>query len=113
MDVLARIQPYFGTNIEDVIQAERRHLPVGATAVVITSNISDALLDNLARLRQSGHAISILFVGDAPPPLKLSGVTVYHIGGEETWKQFTSAYSEDVVLDEHIPVVVETPALHL
>jgi uncharacterized protein (DUF58 family) len=113
MDVLARIQPFFGTSIEDVIQTERRHLPAGATVVVITSNISDALLDNLARLRQGGHPISILFVGDAPPPLKLSGVTVYHIGGEETWKQFTSAYGVSVPPDENTPVVVEAPALHL
>ena len=113
MDVLARIQPYFGTSIEDVIHAERTHLPAGATVVVITSNISDALLDNLARLRQGGHTISILFVGDAPPPLKLSGVTVYHIGGEETWKQFTDAYGGSAASDEHTPVVVETPSLHL
>ena len=113
MDVLARIQSYFGTNIEDVIQAERTHLPTGSTVVVITSNISDALLDNLARLRQGGHTISILFVGDTPPPLKLSGVTVHHIGGEETWKQFMSAYGGAVASDENAPVVVEAPALHL
>ena len=113
MDVLARIQSYFGTSIEDVIQVERTRLPAGATVVVITSNISDALLDNLARLRQSGHAISILFVGDAPPPLKLSGVTVYHIGGEETWKQFISAYGGAATSKENTSVVVEAPALHL
>ncbi|HCI80504.1 MAG TPA: hypothetical protein DHW02_12530 [Ktedonobacter sp.] len=113
MDVLARIQSYFGTSIEDVIQAERTHVPTGSTVVVITSNISDALLDNLARLRQRGHVVSILFVGDAPPPLRLSGVTVYHIGGEETWKQFMSAYGGTVVSDENARVVVEAPALHL
>lgn len=117
MEVLARIQPYFGTSIEDVIQAERTHLPAGSTVVVITGNISDALLDNLARLRQGGHTISILFVGDAPPPLRLSGVTLYHIGGEETWKQFTDAYGGSVVLGESAEseqdVVKEAPVLRL
>lgn len=93
METLARIQPYFGTTIEDVLQAERTHLSTGATVVVITTAISDQLVDVLARVRQGGHAISILFVGDSPLPIRIAGVTVYHIGGEETWRQFESAYN--------------------
>ena len=108
MEVLARIQPYFGTSIEDVLQAERTHLPPGATVVVITTTISDRLVDTLARVRQSGHAVSILFVGDSPLPIKIAGVTVYHIGGEDTWKEFEAAYSTRT---EH--VVESLPELHL
>ncbi len=93
MEVLARIQPYFGIGIEDVLQAERPHLPAGATVVVITTTISDLLLDTLARLRQSGHTVSILFVGDFPLPIKVPGVTIYHIGGEDTWKRFEATYN--------------------
>ncbi len=98
METLARVQPYFGTSIEDVLQAERTHLPTGATVVVITTTISDQLVDALARVRQGGHAISILFVGDSPLPIKVAGVTVYSIGGEETWRRFEATYgssSED------------------
>jgi len=93
MEVLARVQPYFGTSIEEVLQTERSHLPSGATVVVVTTTISDRLIDTLARVRQGGHAVSVLFVGDSPLPIKIAGVTVYHIGGEETWNQFTTAYS--------------------
>ena len=93
METLARVQPYFGTSIEDVLQAERTHLPTGATVVVITTTISDRLVDVLARVRQGGHAISILFVGNSPFPIKVAGVTVYSIGGEETWRQFEATYS--------------------
>jgi len=93
MEVLARIQPYFGSAIEDVIRTERTRLPAGATVVVITSTISDLLLDTLVRVKQSGHAVSILFVGDSPLPMKLAGLTVYHIGGESTWKLLESVYS--------------------
>ncbi len=106
MEVLARIQPYFGTNIEEVLQAERSHLPSGATVVVVTTTISDRLIDTLARVRQAGHAVSILFVGDSPLPIKIAGVTVYHIGGEDTWNKFVTAYST-----EH--VVASLPELHL
>jgi len=108
MEVLARTQPYFGISIEDVLQAERPHLPSGATVVVITTTISDRLIDTLARVRQGGHAISILFVGDSPLPIKIAGATVYHIGGEDTWNQIAAAYSTGT---GH--VVESLPELHL
>jgi uncharacterized protein (DUF58 family) len=93
MDVLARIQPYFGNTLEDVIRAERSSLPAGATIVVITRSISDLLLDTLVRLKQSGHAVTILFVGDNPLPAHLSGLSIYPIGGKEAWKRLQDAYS--------------------
>jgi uncharacterized protein (DUF58 family) len=93
MEVLARIQTYFGTNIEEIIQTERSHLPTGSTVVVITSTMSEALLDILARVRRSGHAVTILFIGDTPAPVRLAGITIYPLGGEETWRELEAAYS--------------------
>ena len=86
MEVLARIQTYFGSSIEELIQAERTRLPAGATVVVVTSTVSDPLLDTLSRVKRSGHAVTILHVGDSPLSMTLGGIAVYHIGGEETWK---------------------------
>ncbi len=94
MEVLARVQSYFGSTIEDVILTERTRLPVGATIVVITSTISDLLLDSLTRVRQSGHAVTILYVGDTPLPTRLAGATLYHIGGEDTWKEMMASYTQ-------------------
>ncbi len=94
MEVLARVQSYFGSTIEDVIQTERTRLPAGATIVVITSTISDLLLDSLTRVRQSGHAVTILYVGPTPLPTRLAGATVYHIGGEDTWKEMMAPYTQ-------------------
>lgn len=92
METLARIQSYFGSPMEDLIHAERTRLPAGATVVVITSSISDPLLDTLARVRNAGHAVTILFAGDRTIANHLAGIPVYHIGGEETWKRFLSDY---------------------
>ncbi len=77
MDVLARIQPYFGSTLEEVIQAERSNLPAGTTIVIVTSTISERLLDTLIRLKQAGHAVSILYAGDSPNPMRLAGLTIY------------------------------------
>ena len=94
METLARVQSYFGSSIEDLIQAERTRLPAGATVVVVTSTVSDPLLDSLSRVKHSGHSVTILYVGDAPLPATLAGVTVYHIGGEETWNELMSSYNK-------------------
>lgn len=93
MEALARVQSYFGNAIEDVIRTERMRLPAGATVVVVTSTVSEPLLDTLERVRQSGHAVTLLFIGDGPSPRKLAGVSVYHLGGENTWKELISSYS--------------------
>jgi uncharacterized protein (DUF58 family) len=94
MEVLARIQSYFGSSIEELIQIERTRLPAGATVVVITSTVSDPLLDTLSRVKQSGHAVTLLHVGDSPLSATLAGITVCHIGGEETWKDLLTNYNK-------------------
>ncbi len=93
MEALARVQSYFGNAIEDVIGTERKRLPAGATVVVVTSTISDPLLETLERVKQSGHAVTLLFIGDGPAPHKLAGVSIFHLGGENTWKELTAGYS--------------------
>ncbi len=73
---------------------ERKRLPAGATVVVVTSTVSDPLLDSLSRVKQSGHSVTLLYVGDSPLPATLAGITVYHIGGEETWKDLLAGFSK-------------------
>lgn len=111
METLARIQSYFGTPIEDLLQAERGRLPVGATVVVVTSAISDPLLEALARVRQSGHAVTILFVGDNVIAPKLAGVTIHHLGGEETWKRLTAHFVDK--MDEATETAIEEASFTL
>jgi uncharacterized protein (DUF58 family) len=95
MEALARIQGYFGSRIEDSIQSERSTLPAGATVVLITSTMSEQLIDKLGQLRRGGHVVTVLFVGDMPVPSRLAGVTIYHIGGESRWQELEAAYSKD------------------
>jgi uncharacterized protein (DUF58 family) len=93
MEVLARVQSSFGTSIEELLQEERSHLPAGATVAVVTSSISDPLLDILARLKHAGHAANLLLVGDQPMGSQLAGIPVYRLGGEETWNRLSACYN--------------------
>ncbi|GAC1344414.1 MAG: DUF58 domain-containing protein [Ktedonobacteraceae bacterium] len=117
MDVLARIQPYFGSTLEDLIQTERTRLPAGATVIVITSAVTDRLLDTLTHLKQSGHAVTILFVGDNPSPTRLAGLTIYHLGGKDAWKNLEAAYSntaeEEVGDREQLELRERSAGFHL
>lgn len=106
MEVLARVQSYFGSSIEELIQVERTRLPAGATVVVVTSTVSDPLLDAISRLKRSGHAVTLLYIGDSPLSMTLGGISIYHIGGEETWKALLASNSK---MGEASPSGVETP----
>ncbi|MBA2392401.1 MAG: DUF58 domain-containing protein [Ktedonobacteraceae bacterium] len=94
METLARVQSFFSSPIEDILQIERTHLPAGATIVIVTSTISEQLIDVLNSIRQHGHSITILFASDSPPPLKLGTITTYHLGGETAWKELVSTYTK-------------------
>jgi hypothetical protein len=93
MEALARVQSFFDTSIEEMIQSERTHLPAGATVVVVTSIISDPLLDTLKRLRQSGHAVTILLVSNQPMTNRLAGIPLHYLGGNDTWQRLTACYN--------------------
>lgn len=108
MEVLARIQGYFASSLEELIQVERSRLPAGATVAVITSTMSEQLMDVLKKVRQGGHAVAVLFTGDAPVTYKMAGIPFYHLGGEQTWKDLVASFgpASDKVVDGSAPLAV-------
>lgn len=116
METLARIQSFLGSSIEEVLQIERPRLPSGATIVVVTSTLSEQMIDVLHSLRQSGHPVTLLFVADTAPPLKPGLIPTYYLGGEDTWKEIIRAYSKNDEEDEQpeeSPFLPATPGFHL
>jgi uncharacterized protein (DUF58 family) len=95
MEMLARLQAfYYGVSIEEVMLAERTRLPMGTTVVLITARMSEAMQQALLRLRRSGHAVSVLLVGETPALPDLPGISLRRIGGEETWRRLEALYWE-------------------
>ncbi|GCE10239.1 DUF58 domain-containing protein [Tengunoibacter tsumagoiensis] len=87
LEMLARIQNTQGCTLDELILSERSNLLAGTTALIITSTINEKLLDAILHLRRHGNAVALLYAGEQPSLLKMAGVTVYHIGTTETWKQ--------------------------
>lgn len=60
LESLARIKGWSGLPVEDLIHAERRAIPRGATLVVVTAVVSDGLLDVLTAVRRAGHPVTLI-----------------------------------------------------
>lgn len=76
---LAKLVPMSTGAIDELIAAESGRLPWGATLVVCTGYVSDALVATLARLRGRGHQIALLYLGDTPLGDRLQGIPVFAI----------------------------------
>jgi uncharacterized protein (DUF58 family) len=97
-DGLARLLPYNGLPMQQLILAEERELPTGASVVYIgTENLVDVpLIVALRRLKLHGHAVSALLTQlyqsseaptEHPQNLQLSGLDTHYIGGRVTWEE--------------------------
>lgn len=60
LESLARVKGWSGIPMEDLIRAQRRSLPIGATLVVVTGVVTDDMLDILLALRRAGNPITLV-----------------------------------------------------
>jgi uncharacterized protein (DUF58 family) len=60
LESLARIRGWSGQPIEELLGAERRRLPRGATLVVVTAVVTPDLVSVLSRIRRSGHPATLV-----------------------------------------------------
>ncbi len=90
LEALARVVEYGRFPLDAVMHVESAGLPFGATAVIVTALVSDGLKAAMHDLRQRGHAIVLVTVGDAQPPDPLPNIVHYHAGGREVWHDLES-----------------------
>lgn len=79
LEALAMVSPFTIAPLEDVLEGAARRLPFGATVVVVAAYLTEALAARIVRLRQRGHPLTLLWVGD-DPAAPLGGVPVYDLG---------------------------------
>ncbi|MCO5216722.1 MAG: DUF58 domain-containing protein [Thermomicrobiales bacterium] len=94
LESLAMLQPAFGERIEKMMSRELHHLPWGATAVIVTSQVTPNFQRALLRMARSGGAkrFVILAIGEVPElfPEVRKRFDVYHLSGEEEWDAIQS-----------------------
>ena len=65
LEALAKVTPSASSSFEEFLQAERAALPWGTTIVFILCRPSQLLTELLVALKESGHKLLVLQVGDA------------------------------------------------
>lgn len=76
-DALARLVTYSVLPMSRLLHQEARTLPWGATVLLISAIAPDATRTALLRIRDGGHPVIWLYLGDDPPP-DVPGVQVRH-----------------------------------
>ncbi|MBI3997965.1 MAG: DUF58 domain-containing protein [Armatimonadetes bacterium] len=85
LEALAKVFPTPVMPLGDLMYLEASGLPWGTTAVVITAVVDPSLRIGVGRLRDAGHAVVLVLIGDrARDPLL--GVPVHRVRGEVGWR---------------------------
>ncbi len=85
LESLARLVPFFGSPIEQLMRDEQSRLPAGATLVLISAAaaVTPSLLATLHQAQARGHPVALLVVGNAP--VERVPFPIYRLGAEEVW----------------------------
>lgn len=85
LEALAKVYPTPVIPLGDLMAIESGGLPWGATAVVVTAVIDAPLLAGIAFMRDAGHAVVLVLVGDRAEDPHL-GVPTHRVRGEVGWR---------------------------
>jgi uncharacterized protein (DUF58 family) len=104
MDGLARLLPYGGLPMEQMLAGEEGRLPIGTTVVYVGAEpaVDVPVMVALRRMKTLGYAVTLLLTGtptsqgrpiagiDASPAMNLAGLNAYRIGGRELWAELVA-----------------------
>jgi uncharacterized protein (DUF58 family) len=90
LEALAAVVPIAMVPLDEVILAEAPTLSSGTTVLVITAIADRALVAALHALRRQGWSIGLVVVGKRASIVPLDGIPVFHISGEESWREIAS-----------------------
>jgi uncharacterized protein (DUF58 family) len=65
LELLAQLSYFTAMPFEQLLRAEASRFPFGATLVVVTTLVNDAILAELLNLRASGHPVALIVVSQA------------------------------------------------
>ncbi len=85
LEALAKVFSTPVVPLGDLMALEAGALPWGTTAVVVTAVVDQPLLVGVARLREAGHGVVMVLVGDRVRDPQI-GVPTHRVSGEAGWR---------------------------
>ncbi len=99
LSALARLIPYFGSPIDELIEAERDALPPGTTVVLISAAavLRDATIERLMDLRTRGAVVHLALTGEEENNVSKEtyDLSLHHLGGKEVWHELLKTVNDD------------------
>jgi uncharacterized protein (DUF58 family) len=89
LEALARLRGFALTPCDTLIQDRLRALPLGATVVIISAQPDERLQAALLAVRDRGHPVALLTVGEAEVP-NPAGLPMHHLGGTDAWEHLAA-----------------------
>ncbi len=86
LENLARLDPFRQMPIGTLLYREMSTLPYGATVVVISALPGPEVYRALLTLRDMGHPVALLTVGEKPVRPQ-AGLMIHHLGGRDAWRR--------------------------
>ena len=80
LEALATITPLVMSPIARKLAEHSRRFPIGATLVIVTAMVRPDLASVILDLKERGHPVVVLYVGDEPCPDLPEGVLVHELG---------------------------------
>lgn len=87
LDTLAWINCLATASFERMLQVEAAGLPVGAAVIAISAMTNDELIGTLLDLKQRGHPVTLLAIGEDAPGHLPDELEVYWIGNRATYRR--------------------------
>ncbi len=82
LEALAAVSYFVSSSFDRFLIEESPRLPWGATLVLITPFVNDAIAGTVLRLRDSGRRLVLISLGKTAPPF-IRGVLAYHLPIQE------------------------------
>ncbi|MCH7678033.1 DUF58 domain-containing protein [candidate division KSB1 bacterium] len=76
LEALAMAAPYVVAPLAEVVNSEKNSLPAGTTVILVTSSLSDSLLEDIAGIQDHGCRVLVLYSGDGLPDRELGDINV-------------------------------------
>ena len=81
MEALATIRPVVLRPMTGFLAESARSFPLGSTVVLAAGFLQPELVDSMQTLKQAGHPVVVVYVGDDEPPTMPDGIVLYNLSG--------------------------------
>jgi len=86
LSTLAELDSFRGPPFHEMLHQIRPILPFGASILALTAMPAEPLYEILLALREAGHGMLLLTVGDTKPKVP-EELASYHLGGHDAWQR--------------------------